>query len=40
MRIEQIQTAVIEAKYDWTIAKVETDAGLAGGGASFFGRPP
>lgn len=36
MRIEQIQTAVIEANYDWTIVKVEADHGLIGWGEAFF----
>ena len=36
MRITRIQTAVIEANYDWTIVKVETDSGLAGWGEAFF----
>src|SRR5260370_1375429 len=36
MRIAEIQTAVIEANYDWTIVKVRTDDGLAGWGEAFF----
>lgn len=36
MRIKRIQTAVIEANYDWTIIKVETDNGLIGWGEAFF----
>lgn len=36
MRITEIQTAVIEANYDWTIVKVLTDAGLSGWGEAFF----
>lgn len=36
MRITQIQTAVIEANYDWTMVKVVTDAGLSGWGEAFF----
>jgi len=36
MRIAQIQTAVIEANYDWTIVKVGTDTGLVGWGEAFF----
>src|SRR5712692_3818150 len=35
MRITQIQTAVIEANYDWTIVKVLTDSGLVGWGEAF-----
>jgi gluconate/galactonate dehydratase len=35
MRIQRIQTAVIEANYDWTIVKVEADNGLAGWGEAF-----
>ena len=36
MRIARIQTAVIEANYDWTIVKVATDTGLVGWGEAFF----
>lgn len=36
MRITIIQTAVIEANYDWTIIKVITDNGLVGWGEAFF----
>lgn len=36
MRIAKIQTAVIEANYDWTIVKVRTDTGLTGWGEAFF----
>ena len=36
MRISRIQTAVIEANYDWTIIKVATDTGLVGWGEAFF----
>jgi gluconate/galactonate dehydratase len=36
MRIKKIQTAVIEANYDWTIVKVEADNGLVGWGEAFF----
>jgi L-alanine-DL-glutamate epimerase-like enolase superfamily enzyme len=35
MRITRIQTAVIEANYDWTIVKVTTDTGLVGWGEAF-----
>lgn len=36
MRITEIQTAVIEANYDWTIVKVRTDKGPTGWGEAFF----
>ncbi|HZP02480.1 MAG TPA: mandelate racemase/muconate lactonizing enzyme family protein [Terriglobia bacterium] len=36
MRITKIETAVIEANYDWTIVKVHTDKGLVGWGEAFF----
>lgn len=36
MRITAIQTAVIEANYDWTIVKVLTDRGIVGWGEAFF----
>lgn len=36
MRIAKIETAVIEANYDWTILKVSTDNGLVGWGEAFF----
>jgi L-alanine-DL-glutamate epimerase-like enolase superfamily enzyme len=36
MRITKIETAVIEANYDWTIVKVHTDKGLIGWGEAFF----
>ena len=36
MRISRIETAVIEANYDWTIIKVHTDNGLVGWGEAFF----
>ncbi len=35
MRIEKIETCVIEANYDWTIVKVTTDKGLVGWGEAF-----
>lgn len=35
MRITKIETAVIEANYDWTIVKVGTDSGHVGWGESF-----
>lgn len=36
MRIKDIQTAIIEANYDWTIIKVITDEGIEGLGEAFF----
>jgi L-alanine-DL-glutamate epimerase-like enolase superfamily enzyme len=35
VRITRIQTAVIEANYDWTIVKITTDTGLVGWGEAF-----
>jgi gluconate/galactonate dehydratase len=35
MRIEKIETCVIEANYDWTIIKLTTDSGLVGWGEAF-----
>jgi len=35
VRIRDVQTAVVEANYDWTFIKVLTDDGLAGLGESF-----
>jgi L-alanine-DL-glutamate epimerase-like enolase superfamily enzyme len=35
MRIARISTAVIEANYDWTIVRVESDEGIAGWGEAF-----
>ena len=35
MRIESITTAVIEANYDWTIVRVESDEGVCGWGEAF-----
>jgi len=35
MRIARIQTAVIEANYDWTIVKITTDTGLVGWGEAL-----
>jgi len=37
MRITRITTAVIEANYDWTLVRVETDEGIAGLGEAFCG---
>ena len=36
MRLTKIETAVIEANYDWTIVKVHTDNALHGWGEAFF----
>jgi gluconate/galactonate dehydratase len=36
MRITKIETAVIEANYDWTLVKVSTDAAITGWGEAFF----
>jgi L-alanine-DL-glutamate epimerase-like enolase superfamily enzyme len=36
MRIKDIQTAVIEANYDWTLVKILTDEGAVGYGECFF----
>ncbi len=36
MKIRDIQTAVIEANYDWTIVKVITDEDIVGYGECFF----
>ncbi len=35
MRIARITTAVIEANYDWTIVRVESDEGVCGWGEAF-----
>lgn len=35
MRIRRITTAVLEANFDWTIVKIETDAGITGYGEAF-----
>jgi gluconate/galactonate dehydratase len=35
MKIERITTAVLEANYDWTIVRVESDAGISGWGEAF-----
>ena len=37
MRITNITTAVMEANFDWTIVKVETDDGVTGYGEAFLG---
>ncbi|HEU0247908.1 MAG TPA: mandelate racemase/muconate lactonizing enzyme family protein [Gaiellaceae bacterium] len=35
MRIERITTAVVEANYDWTIVRVESENGVCGWGEGF-----
>jgi L-alanine-DL-glutamate epimerase-like enolase superfamily enzyme len=37
MRITRLSTAVLEANFDWTIVKIETDAGITGWGEAFVG---
>ena len=37
MRIKRISTAVLESNFDWTLVKVETDAGITGIGEAFVG---
>lgn len=37
MRITHVSTAVIEANFDWTYVKLETDEGLVGYGEAFVG---
>lgn len=37
MKIRKISTAVIEANFDWTLVKVETDEGITGYGEAFLG---
>jgi L-alanine-DL-glutamate epimerase-like enolase superfamily enzyme len=37
MRIRRITTAVVEANYDWTIVRVESDEGVCGWGEAFCG---
>ena len=36
MKITRLTTAVIEANFDWTLIKIETDEGLVGYGEAFF----
>ncbi|MBM3457370.1 MAG: mandelate racemase/muconate lactonizing enzyme family protein [Armatimonadetes bacterium] len=36
MRITRVTTAVVEANYDWTFVRIETDTGLTGLGECFF----
>jgi L-alanine-DL-glutamate epimerase-like enolase superfamily enzyme len=35
MRIARITTAVVEANYDWTIVRIESDEGMSGWGEAF-----
>src|SRR5439155_9190676 len=35
MRITRVATAVVEANFDWTLIRLETDAGIAGIGEAF-----
>ena len=35
MRIRAVTTAVVEANYDWTIVRVESDEGVLGWGEAF-----
>lgn len=37
MRITGIRTAVIEANFDWTLIRIDTDEGVSGLGEAFFG---
>jgi L-alanine-DL-glutamate epimerase-like enolase superfamily enzyme len=37
MKIKHISTAVLEANFDWTIVKVETDENITGYGEAFLG---
>jgi len=37
MRITRLTTAVIEANFDWTLIKLETDEGATGYGEAYFG---
>ena len=36
MRIQRLRTATVEANYDWTFVRLETDGDLAGLGECFF----
>jgi gluconate/galactonate dehydratase len=36
MHIASVTTAVVEANYDWTIVRIETDEGTCGWGEAFF----
>lgn len=37
MRIKRVSTAVLEANFDWTLVRVETDEGITGYGEAFVG---
>ncbi len=37
MKITRVSTAVIEANFDWTLVRVETDSGFTGFGEAFLG---
>ncbi|GAC1576551.1 MAG: mandelate racemase/muconate lactonizing enzyme family protein [Candidatus Dormibacteria bacterium] len=37
MKITRVSTAVIEANYDWTLVRVDTDEGVSGMGEAFCG---
>lgn len=37
MQITKLSTAVMEANFDWTIVKIETDEGITGYGEAFLG---
>jgi len=37
MRIKRVSTAVLEANFDWTLVRVETDEGVTGYGEAFVG---
>ena len=37
MKIKNITSAVIEANFDWTIVKIETEDGVTGYGEAFVG---
>jgi gluconate/galactonate dehydratase len=37
MRIKRVSTAVLEANFDWTLVRVESDEGLTGYGEAFLG---
>lgn len=36
MKITRVATAVVEANFDWTIIRIETDSGIVGWGEAFF----
>ncbi|MCY0899370.1 MAG: mandelate racemase/muconate lactonizing enzyme family protein [Firmicutes bacterium] len=36
MKITAVSTAVVEANFDWTIVKIDTDSGITGWGEAFF----